>query len=313
MRGWALADVGTGWRPDGAQDAGLAELAGERRHLMNLGYRMLGTVADAEEAVQETYVRWYRLTPEDRDAVDSPRAWLTRVAGRICLDMLGSARARRERYVGEWLPEPLPGSPFAPSRPEHADPADTVTLDETVSTALLVVLESLTPAERVAFVLREVFAMPYADIAQVVGRSPEACRQLASAARRHVREGRSREATRERHDVIVRAFADACRGGSLSALASVLDPDVVLKSDGGGIVSAARRPVIGVSNVSRFLLGIVAKNPGLGVEERETGDGIALAFRRDGRTTGVMNLNVVGDAVKDVWIVLNPGKLGLWN
>jgi DNA-directed RNA polymerase specialized sigma24 family protein len=148
-----------------------AKLIGERRHLLSLAFRMLGTVTEAEDAVQETYIRWYRLTQAERDEVLVPRAWLTRVASRICLDMLGSARARRERYVGPWLPEPVPASAFAFAE-TGTDPADQVTLDESVSTALLVVLESMTPAERVAFVLHDVFAVPFPEIAQVVARRP---------------------------------------------------------------------------------------------------------------------------------------------
>src|SRR5690348_3713760 len=153
----------------------------ERRQLINLAYRMLGSLADAEDAVQETYARWYALSPEQQAAIESPGAWLSKVASRVCLDMLGSARARRERYVGEWLPEPIP----APE--ESADPADRVTLDESVNMAFLVVLESMTPAERVAFILHDVFRYPFADVADIVGRSPAACRQLATSARRRIR------------------------------------------------------------------------------------------------------------------------------
>ena len=165
-------------------------LDSERRNLLGLAYRMLGTVSDAEDAVQESYVRWYRQTEAERAAIENPGAWLTRVASRVCLDMLGSARARRERYVGEWLPEPVPGaSPIAAS--VAVDPLDRVTLDDSVSTALLVVLESLTPAERVAFVLHDVFGVPFAEIAHAVGRTPDAARQLASQARRRVRARRA--------------------------------------------------------------------------------------------------------------------------
>src|SRR6478735_7363948 len=190
------------------------EVEGERRALLGLCYRMLGTVADAEDAVQETYVRWLRLSDAERAAIRNPGAWLTRVAGRVCLDMLGSARARRERYVGEWLPEPVPGeSPIAAS--VALDPLDRVSLDESVSTALLVVLESLTPAERVAFVLHDVFGMPFAEIAETVGRTPDAARQLASQARRRVRERRAGAATRSEHDAVAQAFATATATGDL--------------------------------------------------------------------------------------------------
>ena len=280
------------------------QLVGERRHLLNLAFRMLGTFAEAEDAVQETYIRWYRMTPDERAAIEVPGAWLTRVASRICLDVLGSARARRESYVGEWLPEPV--------QEALADPLDRVTLDDSVSTALLIVLESLSPAERVAFVLHDVFRVPFAEIAEVVGRSAEACRQLATSARRHIRERRRTPAGRETHDEVVRAFVAACSSGDLGALAAVLDPDVVLRSDGGGFVSAARKPVLGMSNVSRFLFGIISKNDGLEVTETETADGLSLAFWREGRIGGVITLGVTAGVVSDVWIMMNPEKLSSW-
>ena len=175
---------------DGGPDPGLDAVISERRQLINLAYRLLGSLAEAEDAVQETYARWYALSRHQRDAIGSPGGWLTTVASRICLDLLGSARARRERYVGEWLPEPLPDPAEWPGgRPggAPADPADRVTLDESVSMAFLVVLESMTPAERVALILHDVFGYPFADIAQITGRTPAACRQLASSARRRVR------------------------------------------------------------------------------------------------------------------------------
>lgn len=166
----------------------LSAIMGERRRLINLAYRLLGSLADAEDVVQETYTRWYAMSPEQREAIRSPGGWLTTVAGRICLDVLGSARARRERYVGEWLPEPVPDSAEWAGTP--VDPADRVTLDESVGMAFLVLLESMTPAERVAFVLHDVFRYPFADVAEIVGRTPAACRQLAVSARRRVHEAR---------------------------------------------------------------------------------------------------------------------------
>src|ERR1700729_561232 len=173
----------------GGPDQTLSAVMGERRQLINLAYRLLGSLAEAEDAVQETYPRWYAMSAEQRQAIESPGGWLTTVASRVCLDLLGSARARRELYVGEWLPEPLPAS--AGQSAAAADPADRVTLDESVSMAFLVVLETMTPAERVAFVLHDVFRYPFADVAEIVGRTPAACRQLASSARRRVRASRS--------------------------------------------------------------------------------------------------------------------------
>ncbi|GGD87824.1 RNA polymerase sigma factor SigJ [Microbacterium murale] len=287
------------------------ELLKERRTLLALAYRMLGTVADAEDAVQETYVRWYRQSDADRERIENPAAWLTRVASRICLDMLGSARARRERYVGEWLPEPLPGeSAIAAAVP--TDPLERITLDESVSVALMVVLESLTPAERVAFVLHDVFAMPFAEIAETVGRTPEATRQLASQARRRIRERRAGAASRQQHDAVARAFAEATMTGQLSALIALLDPDVVLVSDGGGKVSAARRPVVGADRVARFLLGLPHLEPTAITEPTLTPEGLAFLVTIDGRADSVISVDVTGERITDVYIVRNPDKLTLW-
>jgi RNA polymerase sigma factor (sigma-70 family) len=288
-----------------------AELLSERRHLMNLAFRMLGTIAEAEDAVQETYARWYRMSASERDAIEVPRAWLTRVASRICLDVLDSARARRERYVGPLLPEPLPTSDFARAQP--VDPLDRITLDDSISTALLIVLESMTPAERVTFVLHDVFAMPFDDIAQVVGRSTAACRQLATSARRRISETRNQQVTKSQHDDVVRAFAAAALSGNFEQLIAVLDPDVVLRSDGGGIVNAARKPVFGADRVARFLMGIITNPKGISVADLQTNDGLAFAMWHDGRIVGVVNLGVAGSTISDVWMVMNPEKLLLWN
>lgn len=281
----------------------------ERRQLTAQAFRMLGTLADAEDAVQEAYVRWFRLSDDERAAVAVPGAWLTRTLGRICLDMLGSARARHERYVGEWLPEPVPS---------HADvavlddPLERVARDDTVSMALLVVLESLTPAERVAFVLHDVFGVGFAEIADVLGRSIAASRQLATSARRHVRDRRAGMATRERHDALVQAFVQACATGDLEAVLAVLDPEVVLRSDGGGAVSTALRPVSGDDRVARFLLGIARTNADASFDPAVTADGVVLLARLSGRLHSVWTLGVADDRVTDVWIVANPSKLTLW-
>jgi RNA polymerase sigma factor (sigma-70 family) len=289
------------------------EAIAERRHLLSLAFRMLGTVAEAEDAVQETYVRWYRLTDQERASIVSPRAWLTRVAGRVCLDMLGSARARRESYVGEWLPEPVPVSAFAPPRETDArDPLDRVSLDESVSSALLTVLESMTPAERVVFVLHEVFAVPFREVAEVVGRTDAACRQLAASARRRVQSAVARRVSREEHDRVVWAFAAAAQSGRLDELVAVLDPKVVLRSDGGGHVSAARRPVVGADRVARFLLGIANKRPEVQLEPQQTPDGLGFAMWLDARVIGVVTLEVGEGSVREVRLVLNPEKLSLW-
>ena len=299
----------------------------ERPRLLGMAFRMLGTFADAEDAVQEAYLRWHKLGDDERQRIRRPAAWLTRVTSRVCLDELGSARARREQYVGEWLPEPLPqsrvrelfGEPSETLGDPLADPLDRVEFDESVSTALLVVLESLSPAERVVFVLHDVFAVPFGEIADVVARTPDACRQLATSARRHVRERREGQVATVVHDEVVQAFVAACRGGDLSALTAVLDPAVELCSDGGGFVSAARKPVRGALNVARFLFGIMEKQPDTVVAAALTGDGVALRFGPGSGdvVAGVLNLRVRQNdsgapRVADVWIAMNPQKLALW-
>ena len=246
----------------------------------------------------------------ERDQIMNPRGWLTRVASRICLDMLRTARARRERYVGPWLPEPVPTSAFTGT---VVDPADQVTLDDSVSTALLVVLEAMTPAERVAFVLHDVFAVPFAEIGQIVGRTPAACRKLATSARARVQKTPARSVPREEHDRVVRAFAAASRSGDLRALTAVLDSGVVLHSDGGGRVTAARNPVYGPDRVARLILGVASKESTVEFLEQQTNDGLGFAVWNEGRITGVATLEVLDGRITHVRIVLNPDKLSLWN
>ncbi|KQY62409.1 RNA polymerase sigma factor SigJ [Nocardioides sp. Root140] len=282
----------------------------ERRRLIALAYRLLGTLEEAEDAVQETYLRWYRLTGEEREAIGNPQGWLTRVASRICLDVLKSARVRREQYVGDWLPEPVPAGLLGDGAP--ADPADRVTLDDTVSTALLVLLETMTPAERVAFVLHDVFALPFPEVAEIVGRSPAAVRQLATAARRRIADHRGIVDPPAEHDAVVRAFLAAAGGGNLGALTSLLDPSVTLRSDGGGVVRAARNPIVGPTRVARFLLGVLTKRSTWALSERVTADGLGFTMTDGGEVHAVVNLRVAGGLVTDVWMVVNPAKLTGW-
>lgn len=289
----------------------LAELFGERQHLLNVAFRMLGTVHDAEDAVQETYARWYRMTEAERAEIEVPAAWLTRVASRICLDALGSARARREQYVGEWLPEPVPGVSLSQGS-VAVDPLEHATLDDSITMALLVVLESLSPAERVAFVLHDVFSLPFDEIAEIVGRSPQACRKLASSARTHVRDRRRHEATPAQHTAVVQAFWDACQTGDVSALLPLLDPDVVARSDGGGRVRAALNPVLGADRVARFLLGVLAKSTDV-IPSMETIAGrTGVVFRKNEQVRGTGSFNIRGNRIVDVWVTLNPDKLASW-
>jgi RNA polymerase sigma factor (sigma-70 family) len=300
---------------NGRPGPSLSVIMSERRRLINLAYRLLGSLAEAEDAVQETYARWYAMSPQQQNAIESPGAWLTTVASRVCLDLLGSARARRERYVGEWLPEPLPGpAAWVGGRPggAPADPADRVTLDESVSMAFLVVLESMTPAERVAFVLHDVFGYSFTEVAKIAGRTPAACRQLASSARRRVRESRP-PATPAAHQAgIVRAFKSAWEAQDIKALIGLLDPSATATADGGGLVSAALRPVQGAEQVARFAVHIAGTVPGLTILERTVNGQPGLIAQQDGVTVTVFAFDIAGDRISRIWAVRNPDKLRPW-
>jgi RNA polymerase sigma factor (sigma-70 family) len=301
---------------DGRAGPGLDPVMSERRQLINLAYRLLGSMSEAEDAVQETYARWYALTRPQQEAIASPGAWLTTVASRICLDLLGSARARRERYVGEWIPEPLPDqAEWISVRPSlaGADPADRVTLDESVSMAFLVVLESMTPAERVAFILHDVFGYRFAEVGEIVGRSPAACRQLASSARRRIREVQAPAAPPARQAAIVRAFKQAWEAQDIGALIGLLDPDASVIADGGGLVTAALQPIEGAEQIASYVLGLLARAPaGLTFLERTVNGQPGLVAQQDGVTVTVFAFGIAGDRIKHVWAIRNPDKLRPW-
>ncbi|WP_310434985.1 RNA polymerase sigma factor SigJ [Streptomyces sp. 3330] len=287
----------------------------ERRQLINLSYRLLGSLAEAEDAVQETYARWYAMSRPQQDAIKSPGAWLTKVAGRVCLDVLGSARARRERYVGEWIPEPLPGPARWAAGPAGSatDPAERVTLDESVSMAFLVVLEAMTPAERVAFILHDVFRYSFAEVAEIVGRTPAACRQLASSARRRIRDSRT-PATPAAHQAgIVRDFGQAWQAKDIRALIRLLDPDATVIADGGGRTRASLHPIEGSERIAHYLTDLFARAPGtLTVVERAVNGRPGLVAQQEGRTVAVYAFDLAGDRISRIWAVLNPEKLRLW-
>ena len=295
-------------------DPSLAEIMSERRQLINVAYRLLGSLAEAEDAVQETYARWYALTPRQRDEIESPGAWLTTVTSRICLDQLNSARARRERYVGQWIPEPLPEpAEWVGTRAgAPADPADRVTLDESVSMAFLVVLESMTPAERVAFILHDVFGYPFGEIAGIVGRTPAACRQLASSGRRRVRATRSAAAPTDRQLAVVREFKNAWQTNDIAALVALLDPDVTFAADGGGLAPAALEPIEGAEQIARYLADLAIRAAGMTILER-TVNGQPGLIAHDGRTiVTVFAFDVTGGHISHIWAVRNPDKLRPW-
>lgn len=300
---------------DGRHDPSLSTVMSERRQLINVAYRLVGSLADAEDVVQEAYARWYAMSPQQREAIDSPGAWLTKVASRICLDLLGSARARRESYVGEWIPEPLPDSTEWTSERSGgtADPADRVTLDESVNMAFLVVLESMTPAERVAFILHDVFGYPFADVAEIVGRTPTACRQLASSARRRLRASQAPATPKALQASIVRELKQAWEAKDISALIGLLDPNVTAIADGGGRASVADlRPIEGSENVARVFLDVAKRMPDLTIVERTVNGQPGLVAQQDGVTVVVMAFDIAGDRIRHIWAVRNPDKLRPW-
>lgn len=297
----------------GTPDEGLSVIMSERRQLINLAYRLLGSLADAEDVVQETYARWYGMSREQQDAVENPGAWLTTVASRICLDQLGSARARRERYVGEWLPEPVPDqAEWASTRPD-ADPADRVTLDESVTMAVLVVLDAMTPAERVAFVLHDVFGYPFPEVAEIVGRSPAACRQLATSARRRIASAQARAVPAAHQAGIVRKFKQAWQSKNIAALIGILDPDVVTVGDGGGLASAMPYPVRGVERVAGLFAELAGGLAGITLLERTVNGRPGLVGVQGDVIGLVMSFEIAGDRITNIWAMRNPEKLRPWS
>jgi RNA polymerase sigma factor (sigma-70 family) len=294
-------------------DPGLSVLLSERTQLINLSYRLLGSLAEAEDAVQETYARWYALSRSQQDAIESPGAWLTRVASRICLNVLTSARHRRESSMGPWLPEPLPDpAEWSSGRPgaDAADPADRVTLDESVSMAFLVMLESMTPAERVALILHDVFGYPFNEVAEITGRTPAACRQLASSGRRRVRVAQSPVTSPGQQASVVRDFKRAWEERDIGALIGVLDPGATLTGEGG----AALQPIEGADQVAQFLVDIARGIPsGVTLLERRVNGQPGLIAQQDDRTLAVYAFEIASDQITRIWAMLNPDKLRHWS
>ncbi|GAA3466387.1 RNA polymerase sigma factor SigJ [Nonomuraea roseola] len=301
--------------PGGDQlDPGLSAIMSERRQLINLAYRLLGSLVDAEDVVQETYARWYAMSRQQQEAIASPGAWSTTVASRICFNLLSSARARRETYVGEWIPEPLPEpTEWITGRSDGiaVDPADRVTLDESVNMAFLVVLETMTPAERVAFILHDVFRYSFAEVAEIVGRTPAACRQLASSARRRIRASRAPATPAARQAGIVRNFKQAWEAKDIDALIGLLDPGATAIADGGS-VSSVLRPVEGAEQIVRSLILLEGRLRNLTMLERTVNGQPGLIAQQDGVTVSVYAFDIAGERIKHIWAVRNPDKLRPW-
>ncbi|MGW3097665.1 RNA polymerase sigma-70 factor [Streptomyces sp. NPDC001102] len=274
-----------------------------RSLLFAIAYRILGSVSEAEDALQEAWLRWQAVATRPT----STKAYLSAVVTRICVDVLRSARVRREEYVGPWFPEPLLADPYE-------DPERSAELSDSLSTAALLLLERLTPLERAVFVLHEVFGFGFPDIASAVGRSQAACRQLAVRARRHMDAGRPRfEAGRKERDELAGRFFDAFREGDVDALRELLAADVHMAGDGGGKAPQLAGTVVGAEHVARVLAEFAPQIRGVGVvlEPREVnGAPGALLRDRDGRVVSAMMLDVVDGRVRAIRSVINPDKLG---
>ncbi len=274
-----------------------------RRHLTGLAYRMLGSVAEAEDIVQEAYLRWHKT---DRAAVTVPRAYLSKVVTRLCLDHLKSARVRRETYVGPWLPEPVvDDSAFAvEAMGDYADD---------LSMALLMTLERLSPLERAAFLLHDVFDMDFADIADALGRSPAACRQLAVRARDHVRASRPRFKTgADERTRLYDAFHRAVVSGNAGDLVRLLAQDAVLYSDGGGKRAAARNPIFGRDKILRFFTGLARKygpTPSERVRRAEINGMPGFVITDEEGNVETLALDIQADRIVALYAVRNPDKL----
>jgi RNA polymerase sigma-70 factor, ECF subfamily len=276
--------------------------------LFSIAYRMLGTVSDAEDVVQEAYLRFHGAMQSGTD-VDSPKAYLSAVTTRLAIDHLRSARVRRETYVGEWLPEPLLTDRAAP------DPADAEVDADTLSMAFLLVLERLTPIERAVFLLHDVFDYQFAEIAPIVQRSADSCRQVAVRARRHVNQERPRfEASRAKRERLADKFVAALDGGDVAELLELLAPDVVVTGDSGGVPPSWPRPITGRDNVARLLLGSVTQLRGvidLRLERAEVnGQPGVLVRDADGGLFNVFAFDIADGAVNAVRSVINRDKLG---
>ncbi|MDX7997625.1 RNA polymerase sigma factor SigJ [Xenorhabdus sp. Reich] len=288
----------------------------ERFKLESLAYRFLGTIPDAEDAVQETYLRWYKLPHSERKQIISPIAWQRTTLTRICFDKLKSAKSKREIYIGEWLPEPVSQdeswtSVFESS--EGTDPVDHLILANSVSMALMVVLEKMTPAERISFILHDVFQYSFEEISEIVRRTPQACRQLASSGRKRI--GQESHFTRPsaEHSRVNAAFRAAWVTGNIKDLVAVLDEHAYAVTDGGGFVSAATEPLFGRDAIINFFLSAFERRSDLRIEDAVVNGEPGLIGKVDDRTITVISTCVREGRICDIWVMRNPEKLTGWN
>ena len=282
------------------------ELFDEYRPLLfSLAYRMLGSVADAEDVVQEAFLRWHRATEgEDEEAVRSPKSYLCTVVTRLCIDQLRSARARREVYVGPWLPEPL-------VQGDAPNPAEQMELEDSLSMAFLVLLESLSAEERAVFLLRQVFDYDYAEIARIVNKSEANCRQMVHRAQQHLSARRPRfDTSPEKQEQLTHTFMQTCTNGDMQGLLALLTQDIVLYSDGGGKAQAATKPVYGADKVARFIFGVLSKAPeGFTADVAMVNGQPGIVCYVNGEPYTVLSLDTAGGMIQGIYIVVNPDKL----
>lgn len=295
-----LGDPGLG------NSAGQSHLSLFERHrplLFSIAYRMLGSVADAEDKIQETFLRWQQQSLPD---IQSPRALLVTILSRLCIQHLESAHLRREQYVGPWLPEPL-------CTGEADDPLEALQMQESLSIAFLLLLEKLTPVERAAFLLHEVFEYDYHEVAGILARSEENCRQIVSRARQHVNDNRPRfDASPDESKKLLEAFLVASAHGDMQGLLAILSNDVVLYSDGGGKANAAINPIAGPDHVARFLIGSIKKLVPEGVTTKlnqANGQPSVIYFSPAGKAVCVFTLGIVDHQLRNIYVVTNPDKL----
>jgi RNA polymerase sigma-70 factor (ECF subfamily) len=270
--------------------------------LFAIAYRMLGSATDAEDAVQETYVRWHRAR-QDGVEIHTPKGWLTTTLIRFCLDQLGSARVKREQYVGPWLPEPLAGA--------SPDIAETATDFDTLSLAFLVLLEALSPKERAVFLLHDVFGYDFAAVGEIVGESDPYCRQLAKRARAHMSERRPRfSADPQQRQRLTEQFLHAVSDGDMPGLIETLTDDVTVFSDGGGKVNAARKPVVGRDKVALFLTNLRRLAPeGTAFRPQSINGQPGLVTIIDGVIHNAVTFDFAANGIRTIYIVVNPDKL----
>jgi len=290
-------------RPEMLEPQNRAETFHQYRSLLfSIAYRMLGSVADAEDMLQETFIRWQKSSEEE---IRSPRAFLVTIISRLCINHLQSARVQREEYVGQWLPEPILTGP-------RSDPSQASQLDESLSLAFLLLLERLTPMERAVFLLREVFDYEYSEIAQTLGQSEANCRQILARARKHVAESRPRfDASPQQSEQLLRRFLDASSNGDMDGLVALLSREVVFHSDGGGKAAAVPNLVYGPDNVARAILGGLKKLVPQNLVRRMAhinGQPGVVSYV-DGRPFSIFTMDIADGLVRNIYVVTNPEKL----